>query len=356
MPTDKTSTSSSHTQLLNLMREDAKRELRNQLSLYQVEWKQQYDAYIEAKRHELVLRLKPFFVDATVLIFINKKKNEDEIASILSTFFKELAPDTPTLSLGLQSYYEERRAALCSLFHERDKTAQFPEWPHLWLNYITSTSPVPRPDDHIIRDMAHAILRRDFEPLRVHWTKYKALEDAYDNIIKPIFKSMGQLPEDFIKELLYQTLELWGDTPCEVFRRRMNLLLQKVLKPALVNLGIELSAFGRNEARWVKQAPVAEMVASILQENTMKTYRQLLQSVCDDLDKLAKALPDFYPPKQFTRIYTVHELYTHMRCAFINASDFPQAFMKLLAEEQENINRYYSHILSKQYVTGTLPS
>lgn len=356
MPTDKTSTSSSHTQLLNLMREDAERELRNQLSLYQVEWKQQYDAYIEGKRHELILRLTPFFVDATVLIFINKKKIEDKIASILSTFFKELAPDTPTLSPGLQSYYEARRDALCSLFRERYKTAQFPEWPHLWLNYITSTSPVPRPDDHIIRDMAHAILRRDFEPLRVHWTKYKALEDAYDNIIKPIFKSMGQLPEDFITELLYQTLKLWGDTPCEVFRRRMNLLLQKVLKPALDNLGIELSAFGRNEARWVKQAPVAEMVASILQENTMKTYRQLLQSVCDDLDKLAKALPDFYPPKQFTRIYTAHELYTHMRCAFINASDFPQAFMKLLAEEQENINRYYSHILSKQYVTGTLPS
>ena len=88
----------------------------------------------------------------------------------------------------------------------------------------------------------------------------------------------------------------------------------------------------------------------------MKEYRQLLQDVCDELDKQAKTLPDFYPPKQFTRIFTADELYKHMRCSFIKAMDFPQAFMRLLAEEQKNIGDYYSHILSRQYVTGSLSS
>jgi hypothetical protein len=136
----------------------------------------------------------------------------------------------------------------------------------------------------------------------------------------------------------------------------MKLLLQRVLKPALDRQTTEFSAFGRNKARWTNHAPVAEMVESILKEKSMKEYRQLLQDVCDELDKQAEALPDFYPPKQFTRIFTADELYKHMRCAFINPTNFTKKFMTILDEEQKNINEYYTHILNKQYATGTLPS
>ena len=338
------------------MREDAERELVKQVSIYLAKWEQRYDAPLENKREELIYELEPCFYDSPMSFFVDKQKNEEKIVSILSSFFKRLAPATPTLSQELQSYYEARRAALCSLFREKYKSSQFPEWPHLWLNYITSTSPLPCPNDEKIRELAHAIQTRDYEPLRVQWTKKIAVENAIDCLIKPLFISKLPPAENFIKELLYQTTELWGDTPCEVFRRRMKLLLQRVLKPALARLETTLSAFGRNKARWTNQAPVAEMVESILKEKSMKEYRQLLQDVCDELDKQAKTLPDFYPPKQFTRIFTADELYKHMRCSFIKAMDFPQAFMRLLAEEQKNIGDYYSHILSRQYVTGSLSS